>query len=178
MDSMRKIVGLILIALATAGCGRNAGNTSVFSRISVLGNNEIAIHPSSGPDATVSADGNLVIDGKTVAVTPPQRDLLKAYFTGAIALRNDAIATGAAGVATAGQAIGSVVSGLANGKPDEIGPAVEARAAKVEAQAMKICVDLTALRTTQDSLASQLPAFRPYATIDAGQVAKCNPGRD
>lgn len=178
MNSMCKIASLTLIALATAGCGRDAGNTSVFSHISVLGSNEIAIHARSGPDATVSADGNLTIDGKTIVVTAPQRDLLKSYFAGAIALRNDAVATGAAGVATAGQAIGSVVSGLANGKPDEIGPAVEARAAKVEAQAKKICVDLSALRTTQDALASQLSAFRPYATIDTGEVAKCSRGRD
>lgn len=175
MNSTHKIASLILIALATASCGRSAGNTAVFSHISVLGRNGIAIHAPSAADATVSADGTLSIDGKPIAVTPPQRELLKSYVAGAITLRNDAIATGAAGVATAGQALSSVVSGLANGKPDEIGPAVEARAAKVEAQAARICTDLSTLRTTQEALATQLAAFRPYATIDATQVSKCNP---
>ncbi|MEO7064695.1 MAG: hypothetical protein ABI082_13100 [Dokdonella sp.] len=167
MNSLCRIVSAALIALVTASCGHNAGNTTVFSHISVLGSGGIAIHALDGPDATVSADGNLSIDDKPVAVTPPQRVLLKAYIADAVALRKDAIATGAAGVATAGQAISSVVSGLSSGKPDQIGPEVAARAAKIETQVAKICVDLSALRKTQDALASQLAAFRPYATIDA-----------
>ena len=176
MNTARHIACLILFAIATAGCSHDAENTSAFQHISVLSGARIAVHAHGGPDAIVSADGDMSIDGKTVAVTPPQRDLLKQYFAGAIALRNDALATGAAGVATAGQAIGGVVSGLVNGKPDEIGPAVEARAAKVEARAAKVCADLSVLRSKQEAIAGQLAAFRPYATIDAGQIGDCNRG--
>ena len=174
MTTTRNITCLILFALATAGCRHDTENTSAFQHISVLNGTQIAIHAHSGPDAIVSVDGDLSVDGKTVAITPTQRDLLKQYFASAIALRDDALATAAAGVATAGQAIGSVVSGLASGKPDQIGPAIEARAAKVEARAAKVCADLSALRAKQETIAGQLAAFRPYATIEAGQIGDCN----
>ncbi len=111
MTSTCRILSLALVALATASCGRNAGNT--------------------------------------------------------------AVATGTAGVATAGSLIGSAILGLANGKPDEIGPAGEARAGEVEAQASRTCVGLAALHVTQETVATPLDAFRPYATIDARQAAQC-----
>ena len=177
MNSIRIIACVILAAVTTAGCSQDTGNTSAFSHITVLNSTHIAIHPRSGPDATVSVDGGLSIGGKMIAITPSQRNVLKDYFASAITLRNDALATGVAGVATAGQAIGSVVSGLASGTPDKIGPAVEARAAKVEVQAAKVCADLSVLRTKQEAIAAQLVAFRPYATIDAGPTAECNPSR-
>lgn len=174
MTTTRNLTCLILFGLAMAGCSNDVGNTSAFHHISVLNSTQIAIHAHSGPDAFVSVDGDLSIDGKTVAITPTQRELLRQYFAGAIALRDDALATAAAGMATASQAIGSVVTGLAGGKPDQIGPAIEARAAKVEAQAAKVCADLSALRAKQETIAGQLAAFRPYATIDAGQIGDCH----
>ena len=174
MNIFSNITCLILLAFAMAGCSNDVGNTSAFQHISVLNSTQIAIHAHSGPDAIVSVGGDLSIGGKTVAITPTQQELLRQYFAGAIALRDDALATGAAGVATAGQAIGSVVTGLAGGKPDQIGPAIEARAAKVEVQAAKVCADLSALRARQEKIAGQLAAFGPYATIDAGQIGDCN----
>ena len=174
MTTTRNLICLILFGLAMAGCSNDVGNTSVFHHISVLNSTQIAIHAHSGPYAFVSVGGDLSIDGKTLAITPTQRELLRQYFAGAIALRDDALATAAAGMATASQAIGSVVTGLAGGKPDQIGPAIEARAAKVEAQAAKVCADLSQLRAKQETIAGQLAAFRPYATIDAGQIKDCH----
>lgn len=181
MKAIRNITCATLLAVALAGCGSGGGGSNQlqlgFQHISVLDGTSIAVHARSGPDAIVSAAGTLSIDGKDVQTTPAQQDLLKRYFASVAALRADAIATGMAGVATAGTAIRSVVSGLANGTPDQIGPAVEARAATVEAQAAKVCNDLADVRSTQEAVAAQLAAFRPYALIDAQQVNDCGRSR-
>lgn len=95
------------------------------------------------------------------------------YYDQALAIRAQGVATGAAGIALAHKAIGSVATGLAHGQPDAIGPKIDAEAKKVEAQAMKVCDGVAALRNTQDALAVSLPAFKPYVLIDAGQASDC-----
>lgn len=179
MKAIRNSTCASLLAVTLAGCS-GSGNNHLqlgFQHISVLDGSSIAVHARSGPDAIVSAAGALSIGGKDVPTTPAQEELLKQYFASVAALRADAIATGMAGVATAGTAIRSVVSGLANGTPDQIGPAVEARAATVEVQAAKVCNDLAEVRSKQEAVAVQLAAFRPYALIDAEQVSDCGRSR-
>ena len=80
------------------------------------------------------------------------------------------------GAAVAGQAIRSVASGLASGDTDKIDAEVNASAARVEAKAALICDDLAEIQSTQQTLASQLEAFRPYALIKADEADKCRRG--
>ena len=175
MKAIRTIAAAALLALALAGCG--AGDrTAAFQHISVLNGSSIAVHARRGPNAVISADGTLRIGDRDVALTPAQQALFKQYFDHALALRSDAIATGVAGAATAGSALRSVVSGLANGTPDKIGPAVEARAATVQARAAQVCDDLSALHSTQQAIAEQVVEFRPYAVIEAQPAGACNRG--
>ncbi|MGA9342487.1 MAG: hypothetical protein WBV61_09185 [Rhodanobacteraceae bacterium] len=133
----------------------------------------MTIHASGSPDATVSAAGQLQIGDAPVATPEPQRAQLSLYFVQAQALQRDGLAIGKAGAKTALHAIGGVVSGLAHGDPDRIGPAVEAQAAKVEASVAGLCADLKALKATQDKLAAALPAFKPYAVIDSARADDC-----
>ena len=172
MSMLHTILGPLALACALAGCGRT-GNDIAFQHIRVLDAGHIAVHAHDGPDAIVAADGGLSIAGQPVPTTPAQRILLKQYFSAAVALRDDALATGLAGAATAGQAIGSVVAGLASGDTAKIGPEIEARAARVEAKAAKICSDLAEIRVRQDAIAAELAAFRPYALLTREQVAQC-----
>lgn len=173
MHATRRKGTLIALVLALGGCGHNENGNS-FTHFSVVDDSHLAIHARGAADAVIAVDGNLRIDGKPVALAPTQRALLKDYYAGIVALRHDAIATGAAGLATAGAAISSVVSGLANGDADSIGAKVDEKAAKVDAAAAKICVDLASIRMQQDAIAAQLPAFRPYALLDAREVADCS----
>lgn len=173
MKNSQRIAAFALLALVLSGCSGRDEVQVGFQHISVIDDSNIALHAKTGPDAVVSADGQLSIDGKSVAITPPQQALLKQYFTDAITLRNDAVKTGVAGLSTASTAIHSVVTELANGTPDRIAPTVEKSAAKVEAHANLICTDLSALRSTQQALVAQLDAFKPYATIDADSVEDC-----
>lgn len=171
-NRIRNVMVPFALALTLAACESGQKNSS-FTHFSVVDDTHVAIHARGAADAILAADGSLRIDGRTVAMTPPQQGLLAGYYRGIEALRRDAIATGAAGIATAGTAIVSVVSGLASGDPDSIGPKVDAKAAKVDAAAAKLCADLVELRKQQEAIVVQLDAFRPYALIEASETDDC-----
>jgi hypothetical protein len=170
MKTIARISATFALALL-AGCSSQE-NYSAFRYFSVE-DGSVAVHAQGLPDAHVAANGDLNIAGKPVAVEAPQRDLLKQYYTAILALREQAIATGMAGAATGAQAVTSVVSGLASGNPDKIDQEVNAKAARVEAEAAKLCAKFGEIRTLQLSLAEQLPALKPYATIAPGATVNC-----
>ncbi|MGH8040732.1 MAG: hypothetical protein ACREPN_01670 [Rudaea sp.] len=161
------------VLIALAGCSDRSEGDSVFRHLSILSDHQIAVHAPDRADATITATGDLVIAGKPVTLDAVQQQLAIRYFTSAVALRNDAITTGAAGIATAQQAISSVASGLASGDPDRIGDQVDASAAKVDAAANRVCADLQSLVSAQNGLLQTLPQFLPYASIQAKEVTDC-----
>lgn len=171
----RLIPALLSFALAASGCSHR-DHVSVISFIDVDGG-KVAISAPHQDDAVISAAGDLTIGRASVAVDAAQRDLLKHYYATALSLRDDGIATGKAGLATAGKALGSVASGLASGNTDRIDSEVNASAARVEAQAALVCKDVAELRTTQEALVSQLPAFQPYARIKPHDAEDCRDNR-
>jgi len=176
---LRYLVCTALLCTLLAACGRNSGTTIAGDNGSIQLRDGVAvIHVTGQPDARVSGDGDLSIDGKPVTLTSDQRDLLKQYYVGVYKIRSEGIATGKAGAALAGQAVGSVMSGLAHGDTDKIGKDIQAQAGKVTAQAAAICDGLEQLRAAQDAVAAQVAAFRPYATLDKDKVAKCKQGMD
>ncbi|GAP65035.1 lipoprotein [Mizugakiibacter sediminis] len=163
------------LGVALSGCGRAAPDGAVATGDAYIAIRDgLAIVRARGlPDASIAADGALRIGETAIATTPAQREQLARFHAEAVALRDDGIATGRAGLAVAGHAIGAVISGLAGGDPDRIDKDVDARARIVEARARKLCADLAQLRTTQDAIASALPAFRPYARISADDADRC-----
>ena len=162
------------LAVALAGCDSAVSGTVVTDDGYIaLRDGQAVVRAPGQPDASIAADGALRIGEATIATTPGQRAQLARYYVEAAALRDDGIATGKAGLAVAGHAIGSVISGLVSGDPDRIDREVDAKARTVEASARKLCADLAQLRSTQDAIAAQLPAFRPYARIDAGDTGRC-----
>jgi hypothetical protein len=175
MIRIRPFVAVFAVALALAlsGC---YGDTEIGNGLHhvTLRGGVLTAHVSGQPDAVVTAEGDLSIGGKPVAVTPTQRELLKKYFGSVVAVRQAGIETGKAGAAMAGHALGEVARGLANGDPDQIGSRIDDRAKEVERKALVICDSLESLRTTQDAIAASLPAFKPYATIDSGDVTSCH----
>lgn len=162
------------LAMLLAACGSGSNDDSVFRHISVLDDQRIALHAHDGPDAIIDSKGELNIAGKPAALDAAQTQIAARYFASVMALRNDAIKTGAAGASTAATAIASVAVGLASGDPDSIDAKVNASAAKVDAAANRVCVDLQALTKAQDELVAAYPGFKPYATIAAHEVDDCN----
>jgi hypothetical protein len=179
MKSISSFFCATALTTLLAGCGMqlDLGSGSGLRSISIHAGS-IAIHARGVPDAYVTAAGDLSIDGKPIPLVPTQRDLLKQYYAQVMLVRDDGVATGNAGAAMAGHALGSVASGLAHGNPDSIGPAIDARAKQVEAKAMTVCTDVVVLRAKQDAIVTVLPAFKPYASINANERTDCQARQD
>jgi hypothetical protein len=169
---MLRLKTSMLLALCAAIAACSHGD-SEFQHLSVLDDTHVAVHAPGLADAVVTASGALSIAGTPVTVDAAQAQIAARYFASALALRSDAMKTGAAGASTAATAIASVAVGLASGNPDSIDAKVNASAAKVEAAADRVCADVQALTQAQNELAAALPQFKPYATIAAHEANNC-----
>ncbi len=181
----------IAIALGTAaltGCGRSEpkpetppaddGTFTLSIKVGSLGlsRDSVRIRPQGLPEARIFPGGRLVIDGNEIEVTDAERAELIAYHAAAMQLRVHATDTGIAGAKVGLAAVGAVISGLAKGNPDSIGPKVEAEAAKVKEAARLLCEDIAAMRKAQDALVVELEEFRPYATLEEADEQDCRRG--
>ena len=165
----------LLLALALAGCNRSTvhvNGNSVLQHITIQAG-RVGANAPDGTTAWIDAAGALTINGKDVDLNAEQRLLTTSYYTTATGIRSDGVAVGKAGAAVAGKAVSSVIQGLASGKPDDIGPRIEAEAKNVEDKAMLLCRRVGELQATQDALAASLPAFVPYATIKGNEFDDC-----
>lgn len=67
------------------------------------------------------------------------------------------------------------MSSALHGNGADVGKSVDAQADQVKKAAMKICGDVSDIRKAQDALATQLPAFKPYAElVSASDVDHCD----
>jgi len=158
------------------GCNEHSGYNHGTKDSIDLDDGVAVVHVPGQPDARITASGDLSIGDAPITLTSAQQDMFKQYYVGTSKLHDAGIATGKAGAAIAGHAIGSVISGLAHGTPDNIGPEIQARAKRITDQVVVICDDLDQIRSTQDAIAGQLAVFRPYATLSVDKIAKCREG--
>ena len=142
-------------------------------RINVNGNE---IKRNAGlPNAEITPQGELLIEGKTVAITPEQQQQLMAYRSQVIGIAEAGMAIGAQGAGLAGTALsgaaGAIFGGEEGGKALE--QQMEAQGKKLEAEAMKLCAYLPAMLSSQQALAASLPAFKPYANMTQADIDDC-----
>jgi len=129
------------------------------------------------PRASLSPQGDLVIGGEKVAITPAQRELLLSYRSQL------------AGVAEAGAEVGLQAAELATNAMKEAAKAVfsgdkagmevrmKTESAAIELAAQGLCDRLPALLASQRAAAEAIPEFRPYATMDDKDIQDCSVGR-
>src|SRR5579871_4060943 len=106
--NFRRLPWLLALAGVITACSNSSNDTQVFGghtdiinhRIT-LTDGQVTIHAEGAPDAIVDGNGKLTIDGREVPASAAQRALLQRYNAAAQAMREDAIATGKAGAATA-----------------------------------------------------------------------------
>jgi len=139
----------------------------------VIDDSRILLHSSDGIEGTLLPDGQFLVGGDAVALTPAQQALLKDYQAGVRVLARDAAATAKAGAATATAALVAVASSFAGGDSSKAEARIDAPAARTQAAAMQVCTDLASLHDQQQVIAAQLPAFRPYAKIEMDDVRGC-----
>jgi hypothetical protein len=171
-----KIIHFSLLALPLAvllaGCGPGTHVSTSNGNVSSDGNS-ITLRADGQPEARISATGELTIDGKAVTLTAEQRALLQSYIKEMNGMTTDGIAIGKQGAALAGTAVSEAIKGAISGNGEQIDAKIEAEAKKIEQQALQLCKRLVTIKASQDALAEQLPAFKPYATIDASDVDDC-----
>lgn len=133
---------------------------------------------SNLPKAEITPTGDLLIEGKAVAIDPAQRALLLQYRGEIIAVAEAGMAIGVKGADLGMQAAGAAIAGIFSGNADQVGQKVEAQASKIEAEALKLCEGLAPLLATQTRLAAALPAFVPYARLTQADVDDCMSDKD
>ena len=125
------------------------------------------------PRAEISPQGDLLIDGKTVAVTPEQRTMLLDYRGHIVDVIGTGMTLGAKGADLGMEAAGGAIKSIFTGEMDAFEQRIEAQAAAIETEALKICDRLPAMLASQQALAASLPEFRPYATMTEQDVDDC-----
>jgi len=126
------------------------------------------------PRAEISPQGDLLIGGKPVAVTPQQRALLLEYRARLVDVVEQGMQIGTQGADLASHAVGDALSAAFSGKSHQhVHDELEARAAGIRQAAAKLCERLPDMLAAQQKLASAMPAFRPYATMSEEDIDRC-----
>jgi hypothetical protein len=130
---------------------------------------------NTSPKAELTPAGELLIDGKPVAMTAEQKALGHAYRTQLQSVASDGIAIGMEGAKLGIDAAASALKGILDGQStEEVGKQAEAVAKEtIKPKVEQLCARLPALLKAQQAWAAAQPEFRPYATMDQSDVDDC-----
>lgn len=177
---MKKHLAIPLLlagALMLGACGRDtpdvAHDDGGHGRGFAFIDGNLVLKADGHPSATITKDGGLLIDGKPVQLSPAQHERVQAYRAQIAQVADQGIAVGKQGAALGIAAASEALKGVLSGDTDKIGQHVETQAKQIKIEALKICDRLEGLRGAQDALVREVPAFAPYATLDAHSVAHC-----
>ena len=126
--------------------------------------------------AEITPKGDLLIDGKVQAIDAGQRRQLLAYRRQMIAVAKAGIDIGQRSADAALEAVGSgswvglLVGAMTGSLERRVERIVKQQ---VEPAVRGLCRQLPALHDSQQRLASSLPQFRPYATLEADDIDDC-----
>lgn len=128
------------------------------------------------PEAEITPQGDFLIEGKAQAIDAEQRRQLLAYRGQVVGIATTGIDIGQRAADAALDEVGnsSWVGLLFNAMSGRLERRVEQVVRQqVEPAVRGICRQLPAVRASQQQLAASLPQFRPYATLEAGDVEDC-----
>jgi hypothetical protein len=161
---------LLAAALACTLAACHIPDTTMENGAIKLYGDVVTLHVDGAPEADIAADGGLTIAGKSVDTTPAERGLLAQYNRSVRSVHETGIAMGKAGIETAARA----VAAKASSTPEKANTAAEAGAGQLQNLSLDICKATANIKVAQDQLATQLAAFKPYASIvNAGDVTDC-----
>lgn len=126
------------------------------------------------PKAEITPQGDLLIEGKPVAIDAAQRAMLLDYRRQVIGIAEAGMTLGTQGADLAGKALAEGVSSIFNSdKRGGFEQRMEAEGKKIEAQARLLCKRLPPMLDSQQKLATSLPAFKPYARMTQDDIDHC-----
>lgn len=166
-QSVRERLDKAKTELETGNLSLNGGNNvSIGKNVSLLGKGNDQL-----PKAEITPQGELLIEGDRVALTPEQEALVRAYRRQLIGIAQAGIDIGSQGAELGLKAAGMALSGLLDGGVDE--SAIKAEAAKIKTQARQLCTQLPALLQAQQALAAKVAEFQPYASLTSADIDEC-----
>jgi len=145
---------------------------------------DINISLKDGGKATISAKGDLAINGKSIELNDSQRTLTTQYYTASKQIAMHGLEIGKESAKLATQAIGSAIGGVISGENEaDIEKKIEAKAGNIEAVAQKLCDSALELKAIQEQLAAAVPEFTPepmeiVTTDDGCSVQSSDAGGD
>ena len=127
------------------------------------------------PPAEITPQGDLLVDGKAVAIDAGQRKQLLAYRQQVIAIALSGIDVGERSAEAALEMVDSSwVALLLNAMTGRLERKVERMVMEqVQPAVLAICARLPDVMASQQRLASQLPAFQPYANLEQADIDGC-----
>ena len=127
------------------------------------------------PPAEITPQGDLLVDGKAVAIDAGQRKQLLAYRQQVIAIALSGIDVGERSAEAALEMVDSSwVALLFNAMTGRLERKVERMVMEqVQPAVLAICARLPDVMASQQRLASQLPAFQPYANLEQADIDGC-----
>lgn len=158
-----------------AGCGiTRSVNRQLDAQAERLAIDNITISADRQPKAEITPQGEFLLAGREVALTPLQHAEMLAYRGQLVEIGEQAIAVGKRGVAVGMHASFPMIMGALFGESDDqIEQHMNARLAGVYADAAKICDRLPAVMESERRLAASIPEFRPYAKLDPARIEQC-----
>lgn len=134
----------------------------------------ISNNDDSAPHAEITPQGDLLIAGKPVSLTPAQRKEMLAYRGQIVEIARAGIAIGRQGATLGINAATEAIAGAFSGESDQqVRRRVEAKASGIRQAAAKICDQLPPLMASQQKLAADVPAFKPYANLTPEKIGEC-----
>ncbi len=144
------------------------------SRQLATGNITLSANDAHVPKAEITPQGNFLIAGNRIALTPQQHQEVSSYRMQYIAIAQQGIAIGKQGVDAGRRAVVPVVfEALFGASDDKIEASMDKRLTGVRRASVQLCARLPRLMTAQQQLADDLPAFRPYATLTRKKIDDC-----
>jgi hypothetical protein len=192
MNAIRtSTLALLLGSVALTACSQPAGDAPAASvekgiisdaineaivearREIEQGNISVSSDGNHGTKAEISPEGDFLIDGRKVEITPEQRALLLEHRGRIAAVAEAGMQVGLEGADLATTAMKEAVMGALTGQGDQVEARIEAEASKIKESALVLCKQLPALMASQQKLAAALPEFQPYATMTQADIDDC-----
>lgn len=126
------------------------------------------------PKAEITPAGDLVIDGKTIALDGKQRALTLAYRERVTDVAEAGARVGMQGAELATKAMKEAAQSVFSGDKAGMEARMKEEAKAIRASAAALCDQLPALRQAEQDLAAAVPEFAPYADMDENDINDCH----